>query len=106
MDILQFPAAALGLQVNATTTASTAVNLPSKGGSVRVVNEGTVAAFVAISADGSNAVLPGAGALRTSATILPGTDSVFRIDSSVWLQISAITRSGTTTLQVYVSEGQ
>jgi len=100
-----FSAQALTLPVSVTTTASTSAALPSTGNSLRVSNEGPDDAFISVGSGTQTATLPNATATRTSTPVMAGTDMVFSIPASA-LEISAITRSGTATLDCQVGEGE
>lgn len=70
--------------INATATASTAVQLPDKGHTIRLANEGPSTVYVAVGATGVLATLPAttfSGATRTSTAILPGEDASFTLNA-------------------------
>lgn len=93
------------IQVAATTAASAAVNLPSTGNTVRILNEGPNTAYVAISSTAALATVPGANAARTCTPVGAGEDVSFTIPATTQMSISAITATGTATLDVQVGEG-
>ena len=100
-----FSAQALTTPISVTSTASTSAALPNNGNSVRVVNEGPNHAFISIGVGAQTATLPNATQTATSTPVLAGEDVVLSIPASGSLQISAITRTGTATLDVQVGEG-
>lgn len=95
----------LTLPISVTSTASTSVALPAKGGTVRFIVEGSAMVFVSIGTGTQTATLPNATSTRTSTPILPGSDTSLSIPPDDIWNISAITRSGTATLHVQVGEG-
>lgn len=105
MNVQPFNVTAKTLPISVTTSASSSTALPGQGTVVRIVNEGTAAAFVAIGEGAQVATLPNATPTGTSTPILPGTDVTFSIPSSSIWNISAITRTSTTTLDIQVGEG-
>ena len=106
MNVQPFGAQALTLPISVTTTASTSTPLPAQGSCVRIVNDGANTAFVAITVAAAVATLPNVTVTATSTPILPGTDIILGIPLGVTLNISAITRTSTTTLYAIVGEGQ
>lgn len=97
--------------INATATASTAIQLPESGHTIRLANEGPSTVYVAVGPTGTLATLPAttfAGANRVSCPILPGEDASFTLN---WFGnserfISAICDTGKTArLFVQVGEG-
>ena len=101
-----FSAQAQGIAISATSTASTSVALPSKGNSIRLVNEGPNNCYVSIGTGTQTAVLPGSSALATCVCVLVGEDATFSIPNTTVLNISAICRaSQTATLLAYTGEG-
>ena len=107
MQQFPFSATSKTLPVAVTTTASTSTALTGIGNSVRIVNEGPNHAFVSIGATAQTAVLPNATPTATSTPVLAGEDIILSIpnDNVTILNISAITRTGTATLDVQVGEG-
>lgn len=92
---------------SATTSAPSAAALQSAGNSARICNEGVVAAFVAISAVNDTtaiASLPSNG-VTTACFVGPGADITVSIPASSVCYASAITRSGSATVNIYVGEG-
>lgn len=106
MNVQPFIAAGLTLPISVTTTASSSTALPAKGESIRLVNDGANTAFVSIGTGAQTATLPNATFTATSTPILPGTDIVLGIAPDQIYNISAITRTGTTTLYAIVGAGQ
>ena len=100
-----FNAGAPGIAIAVTTVASTSVSLPAAGNSVRLVNEGPNHAYVSIGDGAQTATVPAAGAATTCAEVMAGTDITLTIASDQPKQISAITKTGTAALNVYVGEG-
>ncbi len=74
---------------------------------MRLVNEGANIVFVAITPTATSAVatLPNATPTATSTPVLPGEDCVLSIPSDSLQNISAITRTGISTLHAIVGEG-
>ena len=118
--IRAFSAQALTLPISVTSTASTSTALPAVGNCIRIVNEGPSAAFVSIGTGTQTATLPNATPTATSTPILAGEDVVLTIPkpeatptgtstggftAPTALNISAITRTGTATLDVQVADG-
>jgi hypothetical protein len=97
--------------INATATASTALQLPEQGHTIRLANEGPSTVYVAVGPTGTLATLPAttfAGATRTSTAVLPGEDACFTLGwhSNNERYISAICDTGKTArLFVAVGEG-
>lgn len=102
MELELFTTEAATFAISATATASTGAALQGNGNSVRLVNEGPNACFIAISTDsGVVATLPVASAsagsaVNTANPVLAGEDVVFRVQYNQTLYISAICRSGQT----------
>lgn len=94
--------------ISGTTSSPTPVALANLGDTVRIVNESAVACFLAIGdtlADtAAVATLPSAG-VRTSCYVGPGADFTMSIPGDAIKYASAITRSGTVQLQLYVGNG-
>lgn len=103
---IPFGAQAPGYSIAVTTTASSSQALPSIGNTVRLVNEGPNHAYVAIGTGPQTATVPAAGAAATCMEVMAGTDITLTIPSSALQNISAITKTGTAMLNVYVGEGQ
>lgn len=104
--ILPFSAQAKTLPISVTSTASSSTALPSKGNTLRVVNEGPNIAFISVGTGSQTATLPNATPTGTSTPVLPGTDISMSIPSDQVQNISAICRaSGTALLDVMVGEG-
>lgn len=106
-----FSAQAKVTPISATTAAPTPTVLANGGGTVRIVNESSTAAFLAIGDNASDtnaiATLPAAG-LTTSCYVGPNADFTMAMpgqpgDSPKYA--SAITRTGTAQLQLYVGSG-
>lgn len=106
MNVQPFNCQAKTLPISVTTSASTSAALPASGAVVRLVNEGANAAFVSIGVGTQTATLPNATPTVTSTPVLPGTDITLTIPSDQIYNISAITRTSTTTLHAIVGEGQ
>lgn len=108
MNVCPFIAQGLTLPISVTTSASTSAALPCVGESIRLVNDGANTCFVAITPKATTAVatLPNATFTATSTPILPGTDIVLGIQPDQIYNISAITRTSTTTLYAIVGAGQ
>ncbi|RQS22420.1 hypothetical protein [Burkholderia sp. Bp8995] len=102
---IPFNAAAPGIAIAVTTVASATTLLPAAGNSVRLVNEGPNHAYVSIGEGSQTATVPGTTAEGTCCVVLAGTDITLTIQSDQPSQISAITKTGTTALDVYVGEG-
>lgn len=105
MNVQPFSCTAKTLPISVTSTASASTALPGQGAVVRIVNEGSNIAFVSIGADAQVATLPNATPTGTSTPILPGSDIALSIPSDAVYNISAITRTSTTTLDVQVGDG-
>ena len=105
MQSLPFNCTSLTQPVSVTTTASASVALPGKGNSLRVVNEGPNHCFISIGAGTQTATLPNVTPTATSTPVLAGEDLILGIPSDQIYNISAITRTGTATLDVQVGEG-
>lgn len=105
MNIQPFNGQAKTLPISVTSSASASTALPAQGSVIRIVNEGTAIAFVSIGTGTQVATLPNATPTATSTPILSGEDLTFSIPSDAIQNISAITRSGTCTLDVQVGEG-
>lgn len=99
-------AQALGISISVTTVASTSVNMPNKGGTVVITNPGSSEALVSIGEGTQTATVPGTTPVATGCSIVAGASVSFSIPWDKALQISAICATGSTTLRVYVSEGQ
>lgn len=100
-----FPANAKTLRVAASTSASASVALPNVGGSIRVFNNGSVTAFIHISTGTAAATVPTSTAAATCTPIAAGQDTAFSIPSNEVYNISAITESSSTNLEVAVGGG-
>ncbi len=100
-----FSATSLTLTISVTTTASTSTALPGAGNSIRICNEGPNHAFVSIGSGTQTAVIPNVTPTANGTPVIAGEDVVFSISNSVTYNISAITRTGTATLDVQVGEG-
>lgn len=105
MNTGPFSGQAKCFNIAVTTTASGSVALPGVGDSIRLVNEGPNVCYVAIGSGAQTATLPSSTAATTCTPVLAGTDVTFGIPWDATLQISAITRSGTATLNVQVGTG-
>lgn len=106
MNVQAFIAQGLTLPISVTTSASTSTALPAKGESIRLVNDGANTCFVSIGAGTQTATLPNATVTATSTPVLPGTDIILSIPPDQIYNISAITRTSTTTLYAIVGAGQ
>lgn len=91
--------------VSVTTTASASAALPGQGNTVRIVNEGPNVAYVSIGATAQTATLPSGTAVATCTAILPSSDITMSIPDTGRQNISAVTRTGTASLNVQVGEG-
>ncbi|SRR6266851_5859692 len=101
-----FQTKAPGITISVTSTATTAVVLPTGGPQLRIVNEGPNIAFLAFSKNGVLATLPTASQTVTCDAVLSGEDLILTRgpDDNY---ISAISRATqTATLSVYVGSGQ
>lgn len=100
-----FSCQAKSLPISVTSTASASTALPSKGNSIRIVNEGPFVAFISVGSGAQVATLPNATPTVTSVPVMPG-DTSLSIDPTAIQNISAVCRaSQTATLTVQVSEG-
>lgn len=90
----------------ATTSAPTPVQLSNAGNTLRVVNEGTAAVFIAVGPTSATAIatLPANG-LTTSCFVAPNSDVTFSMPGDAANFVSAITRTGTATVEFYAGEG-
>ena len=105
MDAL-FNVSALTQRVAATTSASASVALPAAGQTVRIVNHGPNDAYVAIGTAAQTAVVPTGTPSASATPVLAGSDVTFSIASFGSVNnISAITATGTATLDVQVDGG-
>lgn len=100
-----FNAQAQTISVSVTTAASASAALPAAGNSIRIVNEGPNHAYVSIGTGTQTATLPGASGTATCTPVLAGSDITLSIPASGVQNFSAITRTGTATLDVQVGEG-
>lgn len=105
MNVQPFTCAVKTLPISVTTTASASTALPGQGSVIRLINEGAVMVFVAIGESAQTATLPNATPTATSTPILPGSDITLSLPSSGIWNISAITRSSTSTLHVQIGDG-
>ena len=106
--IAPFSATCNGKTVAATSSALTAVALPTGAGNqIRIVNEGPSVCFIALGASSVLATLPTSGVgVTTCVAVLSGEDVILTRSPLVDLFISTICRAaGTATLSVYVGEG-
>ncbi len=88
-----------------TSTALVAVAIGS-GGSIRLVNEGPNACFVAVgNAAGVLAVVPGTGATLLGTVVLAGEDVTFSRDSAAGFLSAICLSNQTATLNVSIGEG-
>ena len=108
--IQPFQTKAPSIAISATSTASSAVQLPITGNNIRVINEGPSIAFLCFgkAQSGTVATLPTTTAVSvTSDAIGPGEDLIFSRDMGNDNYVSAICRvGGTAALTVYVGTGQ
>jgi hypothetical protein len=90
----------------ATTSAPTAVQLPKAGETLRVVNTGDDAAYIAIAdaAADAIAVLPTNGSI-VSCYVGPGSDVTFSMLGDQQKYASAIMSANTATILFYVGKG-
>lgn len=94
------------MAVSVTSTASVAVNLPGKGNTIRMVNEGPNNAYFAIAASNPVATVPTTTPLSTCTPILAGEDLSLTIPADQTYMISAICRATQTAILVMqVGEG-
>lgn len=100
-----FTASAPAIRVNATTTASASVNLPSRGEVIRIVNEGPNNAYVSIGPSTQTATVPTGTAASTATVVLANSDTTFSLPDFDKQQISAICATGTAALDVQVGNG-
>lgn len=105
MNANPFTAQSLGVRLAATTVASASAALPNSGNSIRIVNEGPNHAYVSIGTAAQVATVPTGTAAATCCVVLAGADVTLGIASSSILNISAITPTGTASLDIYVGEG-
>lgn len=105
MNVQPFTLSTKTLPISVTTTASTSTALPTQGTVLRLINEGANISFVAVGAGTQTATLPNATSTVTSTPVLPGSDITLSIPSDAVYNISAITRTGTTTLHAQVGDG-
>lgn len=102
-----FPANAKTLSIAVTTSASTAVDLPNTGNSIRIVNDGAVTAFVSFFGAATVPVATEGGAVNTCTPILAGEDTTFSLPGNGQIyRVSAITATSTATLYVSVGDGE
>ncbi len=103
-----FPAQQKGVVFTATTGTPTPLTMVNTGNTVRICNEGVVAAYCAFGTSatdtGAIATLPGSG-LTTACFVGPGADITLTLPSSTTWFASGITRSGSAVLVFYVGEG-
>lgn len=103
-----FSAQAKVTPISATTSTPTPTQLANAGHTLRVVNESSVGAFLAVGDSATDtaaiATLPSAGS-ATSCWVGPGADFTVSIPDGSTKYASAITRSGTAQLQLYVGSG-
>lgn len=100
-----FTASSNTVRVSATTTASASVALPSRGETIRVVNEGPNHAYLSIGTGAQVATLPSATPLPTATVVLANSDTTFSVPDVAGLQISAICGTGTAILDIQVGNG-
>lgn len=105
MNVGPFTGQASCINVAVTTVASASVALPGVGDTVRIVNEGPNNAYVAIGPNAQTATLPTTTAATTCTPVLANSDVSLSIPWVAGLQISAITRTGTATLDIQVGTG-
>lgn len=106
--MLPFPANAISISVAATSSALTAVALPtSTANQVRIANEGPNVVFFAVGASTVSATVPTTGAgVLTCTPVLAGEDAIFTRNPASDLYISTICRAaGTGTLTVSIGDG-
>lgn len=102
-----FPVNAKTILIAVTTSASTAVDLPSTGNSIRIANGGAVPAFVSIFGPATVPVATEGAAVTTCTAVLAGEDVTFSLpDNGQIYRFSAITGTSTTTLYVSVADGE
>ena len=100
-----FNANALVRRISATTSASSSTALPNTGTSLRVHNTGTSTAYFHVTTGTAAATVPTGTAASTCCSVGAGQDAVFSIPSDVIYNISAITETGSTNLEVSVGGG-
>lgn len=90
---------------SATTSAPTPKQMPNSGNSLRVVNEGTVAVFIAVGDTAATAIatLPTDGS-STSCFVAANADVIFSMPADTPKFVSAITRSGAAVVEFYAGE--
>lgn len=90
--------------VSVTTTASAAVQLSNPGNTLRVVNEGPNAAFIAVDDRSTvTATVPSNG-VTTSCYVAANADVTFSIPNDSAKYVSAICRTGTAVMEFYAGE--
>jgi len=105
MKIDLFSAQSQSIAIPLTTSASASTPLPSVGNSLRIVNDSTGTAYIAVGPGVQTAVQPSGSASASATSILGGQDAVFSIPATGRLSISALVSVGTGTLVVSVGEG-
>lgn len=104
MKIDLFSAQSYSRSIACSTTVSTPFQVTYIGNSVRVVNEGAATAYLCIAATATNATVPKSTFANTCTAVQAGATAIFAVPS-IAFYISAITATGTTTLQISVGEG-
>lgn len=105
MNLAPINAQAKTISISATSSASSSAALPAQGSSIRLVNTSSVTAYVHITSGAAVATVPTGTAANTCTPVLGPSDITLSIPNDAILNISAITRTGSTTLEVQVGEG-
>lgn len=105
MNLGPFTGQSKCINMSVTTTASASVALPGIGDVVRIVNEGPNNIYFAIGVGSQTATVPTTTAAATCTPVLAGTDITFSIPWATSLQISAICRTGTATIDIQCGTG-
>lgn len=105
MKIDLFSAQNKTIAIAASVTASSSVQLPGSGNSLRVLNEGTSSVYISVGVGVQVATIPTSTALATCTPIAAGQDAVFSIPPDARQNISVIAASGTPNVVISVGEG-
>ena len=100
-----FTVNALCFRINATTTASAFQALPSRGETIRIVNEGPNTAYIYVGLGAIVATVPTGTPASTCTPVLANSDVTFSLADVAGQQISAITGTGTAVLDIQVGNG-
>lgn len=102
-------ASARTISVSVTSTASSPTQLPERGNTLRVANEGPSTVYIAVGGAGVAATVPGtsfATATTTSTPVLAGEDTAFTVNwTGGETHLSAICASGQTA-RLFVQAGE